>query len=447
MGASCTAVLRGPASRPATVLDILKQALVARVADVLPEPTPLELAAGLTAVVRHPVYLKREDLTPVFSFKIRGAYNCVSGLSSAELERGVIAASAGNHAQGVAHAAARLGCDALIVMPRTTPQIKVAAVRSYGANVELHGDNYTDAYERCAELAAETQRAYIPPFDHPDVIAGQATVALEILRQAPRDLGCVFVPVGGGGLAAGVAAVIKELRPDVQVVGVEPDDSDAMRQSIEAGGRVRLAHVGIFADGVAVREVGELTFGLCRRYLDACITVDTDEICAAIQDAFNDTRSILEPAGALALAGLKRKAAESGLPSGAVVAIASGANMSFSRLGYVSERAALGEHGEALFSVTIPERPGAFLSFCQRLGPRSVTEFNYRLASRSAVATRPSASLRRFGRVGMTVSISLTTSSPRPTSDTWWEASPRKHGTKYCMGLSFLSGPGRCYSF
>lgn len=368
---------------PPVTVDILKQALVARVADVLPEPTPLHPAPGLSAQVNRSVHLKREDLTPVFSFKLRGAYNRISRLSAEELARGVITASAGNHAQGVAYAAAELGGEALIVMPRTTPSIKVAAVRRYGASVELHGDSYSDAHERCLELVSETNRVLIPPFDDPDVIAGQATIALEILRQAPRDLGSVFVPVGGGGLAAGVATVIKELRPEVRVIGVEPEDSDAMRQSLEAGKRVHLSHVGIFADGVAVRQVGELTFELCHRYLDECLTVHTDEICAAIQDAFHDTRSILEPAGALSIAGIKRRAAtSSGLPSGAVVAIASGANMSFSRLGYVSERAAVGEHGEALFAVTIPERPGAFLTFCEKLGPRSVTEFNYRLATR-----------------------------------------------------------------
>jgi threonine dehydratase len=365
-----------------TLEQVIKRVFNARVGELLPEATPLDSAEQLSARFGRPVLLKREDLTPVFSFKLRGAYNQIVALADAELQRGVIAASAGNHAQGVAISCQRLGCPARIVMPQTTPAIKVEAVRRFGAQIDLYGDSYSDAARHCQQLIEQTGMTYCPPFDHPDVIAGQGTVALELLRQAPRGLGSVFVPIGGGGLAAGIASVIKALRPGIQVVGVEPADSDAMRRSLERGARVVLEHVGIFADGVAVRQVGELTFAMCRQYLDDCITVDTDEICAAIEDAFVDTRSILEPAGALSIAGLKRQAETKGLPAGAAVAIASGANMAFSRLGYVSERAEVGRHREAIFAATIPERPGSFLQFCLALGPRSVTEFNYRLGSR-----------------------------------------------------------------
>jgi threonine dehydratase len=296
---------------------------------------------------------------------------------------GVIAASAGNHAQGVAAGAVRLGLRCRIVMPRTTPTIKVEAVRRLGAVIDLVGDDYADAAAHCAVVARDTGMTLIPPYDHLDVIAGQGTVGLEILSQAPRDLRAIFVPIGGGGLASGVAAVVKELRPAVRVVGVQPDDSDAMAESLRQGRRVRREHVGLFADGVAAREPGELTFALCQRYLDGCLTVSVDEICAAIKDAFQDTRSVLEPAGALALAGLKRAARAGDLGDGAAAAVASGANMNFARLGYVAERAEVGEHREAIFAVTIPERPGAFLAFCQVIGERSITEFNYRLASRT----------------------------------------------------------------
>ncbi len=361
---------------------MLKRVLNARVADVLPDPTPLDRAPALSARLGRPVYVKREDLTPIFSFKLRGAYNRVAHLDHDARARGVIAASAGNHAQGVAFAAARLGLQCRIVMPRTTPAIKIEAVRRYGAAIELIGDDYAAAAERCAALAAETGMTIIPPYDDLDVIAGQGTVGLEILHQAPRDLGAVFVPVGGGGLAAGVAAVVKEVRPDVRVIGVEPADSDAMTRSLREGRRVVLEHVGIFADGVAVRQVGEHTFALCRELLDDCLTVEIDEICAAIKDAFEDTRAVLEPAGALALAGLKRAARAGALGAGSAVAIASGANMNFARIGYVAERAEVGEHREAILAVTIPERPGSFLEFCGAIGERAVTEFSYRLASR-----------------------------------------------------------------
>ena len=361
---------------------MLRRVFNARVAEVLPAPTPLDRAVTLGERLGRDVWLKREDLTPVFSFKLRGAYNAIALLDDAARRAGVIAASAGNHAQGVAAAARRLGLRSRIVMPRTTPTIKVEAVRRLGAAIELVGDDYTDAAAHCAVLAGDTGMTLIPPYDHLDVIAGQGTVGLEILNQAPRDLSAIFVPVGGGGLAAGVAAVVKELRPAVRVVGVEPDDSDAMTESLRQGRRVRREHVGLFADGVAAKEPGELTFALCQRYLDGCFTVSIDEICAAIKDAFLDTRSVLEPSGALALAGLKRAARAGDLGSGAAVAVASGANMNFARLGYVVERAEVGEHREAIFAVTIPERPGSFLAFCQVIGGRSVTEFNYRLASR-----------------------------------------------------------------
>lgn len=296
----------------------------------------------------------------------------------------MIAASAGNHAQGVAYAARKLGLRSRIVMPRTTPAIKVQAVRRLGAAVDLVGDDYDAAAAACFALAQETGMTAIPPYDDLDVIAGQGTVGLEIMQRAPRDLAAVLVPVGGGGLAAGVAAVVKEIRPGVRVFGVQPDDADAMARSLAAGRRVRLGHVGIFADGVAVREPGEHTFPLCQRYLDGCLTVSVDEICAAMQEAFEETRTVLEPAGALAIAGAKRLVEDAATPPGALVAVTSGANVNFGRLGYVAERAQVGEHREAVLGVTIPERPGAFLAFCRAVGPRNVTEFNYRLAGRDA---------------------------------------------------------------
>ena len=363
---------------------MLRRVLDARVSDVLPSPTPLDPAPTLSARLGRAVLLKREDLTPIFSFKIRGAYNRMALLPESERAQGVIAASAGNHAQGVAYAATRLGVRCRIVMPRTTPSIKIEAVRRLGATIELIGDTYAEAAAHCAQVADATGMVVIPPYDDLDVIAGQGTVGLEILRQAPRDLAAVFVPIGGGGLAAGIASYVKAVRPTVRVIGVEPVDSDAMARSIEAGNRITLDHVGLFADGVAVKQVGVHTFALCRAHLDGVpLRVDLDEICAAIKDVFEDTRSVLEPAGALAVAGLKRAADAGDLPAGSVVAVASGANMNFARLGYVAERAEVGEHREALLAVTIPERPGAFLAFCRTVGGRSVTEFNYRLATRA----------------------------------------------------------------
>ena len=318
--------------------DVLTGALDARVAEVLPDPTPLTAASLLSRRLGVPVMLKREDLTPIFSFKLRGAYNRIARLDDTAKGRGVIAASAGNHAQGVAYAAARLGLSARLVMPTTTPAIKIDAVRRLGAQIDVFGEDYCDAARHAERIAAETGMTPIHPYDDADVIAGNATIALELLRQA--DCGSIFVPIGGGGLAGGIAAVIKAVRPQIRVIGVEPHDAAAMTHSIRAGRRVELDHVGLFADGVAVRTVGEQTFELCRRYLDECITVGVDEICAAIKDVFEDTRAVLEPAGALAVAGLKRYARAHRLPAGAAVAIASGANIDFNRLAYVAERSA-----------------------------------------------------------------------------------------------------------
>jgi threonine dehydratase len=361
---------------------VLKRALNARVDEVLPEPTPLEPAEILSERLGFKVWIKREDLTPVFSFKLRGAYNRIAHLTAAERAAGVIAASAGNHAQGVAYSCLKLGVSCFIVMPRTTPRIKIDAVRRFGAEIALVGDSYTDAADYAAEMVKQTGRTPIQPFDDLDVIAGQATIGLELLRQAPRDLRAIFVPVGGGGLISGIAAVVKEVRPDVRIIGVEPDDANTMQQALAAGKPVDLPRVGIFADGVAVRRAGVHTLAFCQRYVDDIITVSVDQICAAIRDAFLDTRTMLEPAGALAIAGLKQYAAQFQGSLGTSVVIASGANVSFNRFGYIAERAEAGEHREAILAVSIPERRGAFLDFCATVGERSITEFNYRLSSR-----------------------------------------------------------------
>jgi threonine dehydratase len=361
---------------------VLREILKSRVYEIARE-TPLDPAPRLSARLGAPVLLKREDLQPIFSFKIRGAYNHIAQLPDAIRARGVIAASAGNHAQGVALAAQRLGTRAVIVMPRTTPEIKVEAVRALGAQVVLEGDHYGDAQRHCDRLAAETGLAFVHPFDDPLVIAGQGTVAMELLRQAPRDLHAVFVPIGGGGLIAGMGAYIKSIRPDVQVIGVQPVDADAMAKSVADGQPVRLEEVGIFADGVAVQQPGAYTFPLVQATVSTIIRVTNDEICAAIKDVFDDTRSVMEPAGALGVAGLKTWVAREGVRDRQLVVVLSGANMNFDRLRFVAERAELGEAREALLAVTIPERPGAFREFCATIGRRVVTEFNYRLSGRA----------------------------------------------------------------
>ena len=355
----------------------LEKILTARVYDVAVE-TPLEFAPNLSRRIHNKVLLKREDMQPVFSFKLRGAYNKMAQLPKSVLKRGVIAASAGNHAQGVAMSAQKLGCEATIVMPATTPQIKVDAVAARGAKVVLHGDSYSDAYLHAVELAKERKLAFVHPYDDPDVIAGQGTIAMEMLRQHGEPIHAIFVPVGGGGLIAGIAAYVKRLKPETLIIGVEPVDADAMYQSLKMDERVLLPQVGIFADGVAVKQVGEETFRLCRDLVDEVILVNTDAICAAIKDVFEDTRTILEPAGALGVAGAKAYAAREKLKGKTLAAIASGANMNFDRLRFVAERSELGEQREAVLAVTIPEKPGSFKEFCALLGNRSITEFNYR---------------------------------------------------------------------
>jgi threonine dehydratase len=361
-------------------VDYLEKILKARVYDVAHE-TPLEHAPNLSARLGNRVMLKREDMQPVFSFKLRGAYNKMANLAPEVLRRGVIAASAGNHAQGVALAAQKLGCRAVIVMPVTTPRIKVEAVRARGADVVLHGDSYSDAYVEALRLERGHKLAFVHPYDDPDVIAGQGTIGMEILRQTSRPVHAIFVCVGGGGLISGIASYVKRLQPEIRVVGVQPVDSDAMVRSVSAGRRVRLANVGLFADGVAVKQVGAETFRLARQLVDEWILVGTDEICAAIKDVFEDTRSILEPAGALGVAGAKAYVERTGIRGEKLVAVASGANTNFDRLRFVAERAEVGEHREALLAVTIPERPGSFKKFCATLGGRSITEFNYRIAA------------------------------------------------------------------
>jgi threonine dehydratase len=361
----------------------IERILKARVYDVAIE-SPLEAAPRLSRRLGNEVLLKREDLQPVFSFKLRGAYNRIAHLGETAASRGVVCASAGNHAQGVALAARRRSIPAVIVMPVTTPHIKVQAVIDLGGEVLLHGDDYDSALERALALARERNLVFVHPFDDPDVIAGQGTIAVELLRQSGGRLDAIFVPVGGGGLLAGIAVYVKYLYPAVRVIGVEPRDAASMYESLRTGQRVTLERVGIFADGVAVRRVGEESFALCRGLVDEILLTDTDEICAAIQDVFEETRSIVEPAGALALAGLKQYVAREGCRGKRLAAINSGANMNFDRLRHVAERADLGGEREALLAVVIPEQPGSFLRFCEALGRRSVTEFNYRFAGSAA---------------------------------------------------------------
>jgi threonine dehydratase len=357
----------------------LEKILTAKVYDVAIE-SPLDAAPVLSRRLGNHVLLKREDKQPVFSFKLRGAYNKMAHLSPAKLARGVICASAGNHAQGVALAAQRLGADATVVMPVTTPRIKVSAVAARGAKVILHGDSYHEASLHAKTLARKKGLTFVHPYDDPLVIAGQGTIGLEILRQHPHPIDAIFVPVGGGGLIAGIASYVKAVSPRTRIVGVEPVDSNAMQASLKAGKRVTLAHVNMFADGVAVRQVGRETFRLAKKLVDEMVLVDTDEICAAIKDIFEETRTVVEPAGALAVAGLKRWVERRGVKGRSLVAVACGANMNFDRLRFVAERAELGEHREAVLAVTIPERPGSFRALCALLGKRSVTEFNYRVA-------------------------------------------------------------------
>jgi threonine dehydratase len=361
----------------------LQRILTSRVYDVAIE-TPLQAAPRLSQRLENEIFFKREDLQPIFSFKLRGAYNRMAQLSAEERSRGVITASAGNHAQGVAYSGKVLGVRTVIVMPATTPDIKVNACRAQGAEVVLFGDSYSDAEAHAFALQSQLGLTFVHPFDDPFVIAGQGTVGLEISQQTRAENYRVFVPIGGGGLAAGIAVFLKSINPAIQIIGVEPTDSDAMYQSIEKGERVTLDQVGIFVDGVAVRRVGERTFDLVRNYVDDFVRVSTDEVCAAIKDVFDDTRSIQEPAGALSLAGLKRYVRDHNIKGETLIALTCGANMNFDRLRYVAERAVVGEHREALMAVKIPEVPGSFKSFCRALGPRNITEFNYRYAPRSA---------------------------------------------------------------
>ncbi len=364
----------------------LKRILNARVYDVAIE-TPLEVAPNLSARTGNTILLKREDMQPVFSFKLRGAYNKMAQLNAEQLKRGVITASAGNHAQGVALSAHKMGCKAVIVMPTTTPQVKIDAVKHFGqrsVEIVLHGDSYNDAYDHALELEKKNQLTFVHPFDDPDVIAGQGTIGMEILRQRSGPIHAIFCAIGGGGLIAGVAAYVKQLRPDIKIIGVQSVDSDAMRQSMQAGHRVQLTDVGLFADGTAVKLAGEETLRICQKYVDEIVLVNTDAVCAAIKDVFQDTRSILEPSGALAVAGAKLYAAREGLKNEALVTVCSGANMNFDRLRFVAERAEIGEKRESILAVTIPETPGSFRKFCTLLGRRNITEFNYRFANPKA---------------------------------------------------------------
>lgn len=359
--------------------DYLKRILTSKVYDVAVE-TPLEVAPLLSARTGNTILLKREDTQPVFSFKLRGAYNKMAHLSPAALARGVIAASAGNHAQGVALSSKRLGCKAMIVMPTTTPSVKVDAVRALGGTVVLFGESFNEAYEHALVLEKKHKLTFVHPFDDPDVIAGQGTIGMEILRQHPGPIDAIFVAIGGGGLISGIAAYVKQLRPEIKIIGVQTIDSDAMTRSVKAGRRITLAEVGLFSDGTAVKQVGVETLRLTREYVDDFVLVDTDSICGALKDVFQDTRSVLEPAGALALAGAKQYATEHKLKGKTFVAIACGANINFDRLRFVAERADVGEAREAVFAVTLPEKRGSFKAFCELVGNRNVTEFNYRIS-------------------------------------------------------------------
>lgn len=362
--------------------EYVKKILNSRVYDVARE-TPLELAHGLSRRLGNTILLKREDLQPVYSFKLRGAYNKIAGLSEQQKKAGVITASAGNHAQGVALAANKLGIKSVVIMPKTTPSIKVDAVRHWNSEIILHGNAYDDAYEHAIAYGAQHGMTFIHPYDDPDVIAGQGTIAVEILKQHAGRIDAIFIPVGGGGLIAGMAAYVKQVRPQIKIIGVEPEDSSCLYKAMEANERVVLDQIGLFADGVAVRQIGEEPFRIARQYVDDVILVDTDEICAAVKDIFDDTRSITEPAGALAVAGVKKFVETTGASQKTFVAIDTGANVNFDRLRHVAERAEIGERREVLLSATIPERPGSFQRFCDTIGLRGITEFNYRYADSS----------------------------------------------------------------
>jgi len=376
--------------------DYLRRILTARVYDVAIE-SPLDEAPDLSARTGNRVLVKREDLQPVFSFKLRGAFNKMSALSDEQRRHGVIAASAGNHAQGVALAARELGCTAVIVMPTTTPELKVDAVRALGAEIIQHGVSFTEAGEFATLLAEERSLTFVHPFDDPDVIAGQGTIGVELLRQHGGPIHAVFAAIGGGGLISGVASYVKQIRPDIKIIGVQHAEATAMGDSIAAGERVTLDDVGLFSDGTAVKQVGAETFRLVQRHVDEIITVTTDQTCAAIKDVFTDTRTLLEPAGALSVAGLKEYAEREGLVDETLVAITCGANMNFDRLRFVSERAELGERREAVYAVTIPERPGSFLRFCEVVGDRNVTEFNYRMSGGHAAHVFVGVAVSRVG--------------------------------------------------
>ena len=357
--------------------EYIKKILEARVYDVAVE-TPINSLKFLSEQLNNNIYVKREDLQPVFSFKLRGAYNKIDKLSSAELSKGIITASAGNHAQGVALAAAKKGIKATIVMPNTTPSIKVASVRKHGAQVVLYGDTFDEAYQHACSLKESLNLTFVHPYDDPDVIAGQGTIGMEIIRQYSKPLHAIFIPVGGGGLIAGISAYIKYLRPNIKIIGVESENSACLKAALEAGKRVILPHVGIFADGVAVKQIGEEPFNIAKQCVDEVITVNTDQICAAIKDIYTDTRAIAEPAGALAVAALKKYIEKNNITNKNLLAVISGANVNFDRLRHISERSEIGEEREAIFAVTIPEHPGSFREFCQILGKRNITEFNYR---------------------------------------------------------------------
>jgi threonine dehydratase len=427
-----------------SLTDYLQKILTARVYDVA-EETALDIAPSLSRRLDNQILLKREDTQPVFSFKLRGAYNKMSQLSRAQLKRGVICASAGNHAQGVALAAQRLGCTAAIVMPVTTPQVKVDAVRSFGGEVVLFGDSYSDAYVHALELERERGLTFVHPFDDPDVIAGQGTIAMEILRQHQAPIDAIFVAIGGGGLISGVAAYVKAVRPQIKVIGVQTNDSDAMLRSVRAGKRVELSDVGLFADGTAVKLVGVETFRLARELVDEFVVVDTDAVCAAIKDVFQDTRSIMEPSGAMGVAAVKQYVETHRCKGKTFVAITCGANMNFDRLRFVAERAEVGEEREALFAVTIPEARGSFKRFCEMIGPRAVTEFNYRisdalqahvfvgLATRSAAESTQLA--RQFTRHGF------------PTIDLTGDDLAKEHVRHMVGGRSALAQDERLYRF